>query len=132
MGAEDCALDRASSATGHTGSHSAQVGSTSPYAGDSAISQAVIAPAGTSTLTFWYRVTCPDSVAYDWATATLRDNTTSVTATVLSHTCTNTGAWVQVTAHVTAGHSYTLTLTSHDDDWVGDTTYTLYDDVSIS
>ena len=120
------------SATSHTGSHSAQVGSTSPYVGDSSISQAVIAPAGTSTLTFWYRVTCPDSVAYDWATAALRDNTTSVTTTVLPHTCTNTGAWVKVTAHVTAGHSYTLTLTSHDDGWVGDATYTLYDDVSIS
>lgn len=120
------------SATGHTGSHSAQVGSAAPSAGDSLVSQAVIVPAGASTLTFWYRVTCPDSVAYDWATATLRDNTVSVTTTVLPHTCTNSGAWVKVTTHVTAGHSYTLTLTNHDDNWVGDATYTLYDDVSIS
>ena len=29
----------------------------------------------------------------------------------------------------TAGHSYTLTLISHDDNYVGDATYTLFDDV---
>src|SRR5438270_11617201 len=49
---------------------------------------------------------CPDDVAYDWATATLKDNTTGVTATPLAQMCTNTGAWNAVTAAVTAGHSY--------------------------
>jgi hypothetical protein len=29
-----------------------------------------------------------------------------------------------------AGHSYTLTLTSHDDNYAGDPTYTHFDDVS--
>jgi serine protease len=33
---------------------------------------------------------------------------------------------------VTAGHSYTLTLTSHDDNYPGDPTYTLYDDVATA
>ncbi|MGZ3714087.1 MAG: hypothetical protein ACXVA4_01590, partial [Ktedonobacterales bacterium] len=79
-----------------------------------------------------YRVVCPDTVTYDWATATLKDNTTSTTTTILAKTCTNTGAWAQVTASVTAGHSYTLTLISHDDNYAGDATYTLYDDVNVS
>ena len=49
--------------------------------------------------------------------------------TVLRKTCTNTGRYVQAVAAVTPGHSYTLTLTSHDDNFPGDPTYTLYDDV---
>jgi hypothetical protein len=31
---------------------------------------------------------------------------------------------------VTAGHSVTLTLIDHDDDYPGDPTYTLFDDVA--
>ncbi|HEX5547336.1 MAG TPA: protease pro-enzyme activation domain-containing protein [Ktedonobacterales bacterium] len=116
----------------HSGIFLAELGSTAPFAGDSSISQTVTAPAGASTLTFWYRVICHDTVTYDWATATLRDNTTSTTTTVLPHTCTNNSTWFQATAHVTPGDSYTLTLTDHDDDWVGDPTYTFFDDVSIS
>jgi len=37
-----------------------------------------------------------------------------------------------VTAGVTAGHSYTLTLISHDDNFAGDPTFTLFDDVNVS
>jgi serine protease len=32
---------------------------------------------------------------------------------------------------VTAGHQYTLMLSSHDDNYPGDPTYTLYDDVVV-
>ena len=71
-------------------------------------------------------------MTYDWATATLLDNTTGTTATVLGRTCTNNGAWVQVSAAIVAGHSYTLRLISHDDNYAGDPTYTLYDDVAVS
>ena len=120
------------STTAHTGSYSARVGSTSAFNGDSSVSQTVTAPSGATTLSFWYRVVCTDSVTYDWATATLKDNTSNTTTTVLGHTCNNNGAWVQVTASVTAGHSYTLTLIDHDDGYAGDPTYTLYDDVAIS
>ena len=119
------------STTAHSGSYSGMAGSTSPTNGDSTIAQTVTAPTGSSTLSFWYRVVCPDTVTYDWATVTLKDNTSGTTTTVLAKTCTNTGTWSQVTASVTAGHSYTLTLTSHDDNYAGDPTYTLYDDVSI-
>ena len=120
------------STTAHTGSDSAMVGSSAAFNGDSSVSQTVTAPAGSSTLTFWYRVVCTDTVTYDWATATLKDNTTSATTTVLAHTCNNSGTWVKVTASVTAGHSYTLTLSDHDDGYAGDPTYTLYDDIAIS
>ena len=120
------------STTAHTGSDSAMVGSSAAFNGDSSVSQTVTAPAGATTLTFWYRVVCTDTVTYDWATATLKDNTTSTTTTVLAHTCNNSGTWVKVTASVTAGHSYTLTLIDHDDGYAGDPTYTLYDDIAIS
>jgi hypothetical protein len=120
------------STTAHSGTRSAQVGSASPFNGDSSIAQTFTAPTGATTLTFWYQVHCTDTVTFDWATATLRDNTTSTTTTVLARTCTNNGAWVQKTAGVTAGHSYTLTLIDHDDNFAGDPTYTLYDDVATS
>jgi len=118
------------STTAHSGSYSAQLGSTSPTNGNSSISQTFTAPNGSTQLSFWYQVHCPDTVQYDWATATLKDNTTNTTTTILPRTCTNTGSWVQVSANVIAGHSYTLTLTSRDDNYPGDPTYTLYDDVA--
>src|SRR5579859_1451435 len=117
--------------TSHSGTYAAQVGGTSPTNGDSSISQTFTAPSAGGTLSAWYRVVCPDTLTYDWATATLRDNTTAVTSTVLNKVCSNTGAWVQFTAGLTGSHSYTLTLASHDDNYPGDPTYTFYDDVAI-
>jgi hypothetical protein len=116
---------------GHTGTYAARVGSTAPFNGDSSIAQTFTAPAGSSKLSFWYKVVCPDTVTYDWATATLKDNTAGTTATVLPRTCNNAGTWAQVSGAVTAGHSYTLTLIDHDDNWATDPTYTLYDDVVV-
>jgi hypothetical protein len=117
--------------TSHSGSSAAQVGSTSPFNGDSSVTQTFTAPAGSTTLSFWYQVVCTDTVTYDWATATLRDNTTGRRTTVLPRTCTNNGTWVQRSVTLTAGHSYTLTLTNHDDNYPGDPTYTLYDEVVV-
>ncbi|GHO62719.1 hypothetical protein KSC_016110 [Ktedonobacter sp. SOSP1-52] len=108
------------------------MGSTSPTNGDSSISQTFTVPSGNTHLTFWYRVYCPDTLTYDWATATLKDNTSGTTSTVLAKTCNTNGTWVQVSATVTAGHSYTLKLISHDDNYAGDATYTYYDDVVLS
>ena len=77
---------------------------------------------------------CPDTITYDWATATLTDATTGTTTTLLAPTCSNSGAWVQASASVaaSAGHNVTLALASHDDNYAGDPTYTLYDDVVVS
>lgn len=117
-------------AGGHSGTYAARVGSTSPTNGDSTITQAFTAPTGSTRVSFWYKMTCPDTLTYDWATATLRDNTTGVTTTILPRVCSTNTTWVQSSANITAGHSYTLMLLSHDDNYVGDATYTLFDDVT--
>lgn len=117
----------------HTGNYSAQLGSLStPTQGDSSIAQTFTAPTGSRTVHFWYNVACPDTVTYDWATATLTDNTAHTTATALAPTCTNDNTWRSVSSPITPGHSYTLTLISHDDNYAADPTATKYDDVGIS
>jgi hypothetical protein len=116
----------------HSGSFAVRAGNTTPTNGDSSIAQTFTAATGNSMLSFWYNVTCPDTVTFDWATATLKDNTTGTTTTPLGKTCVSSSGWTQVTAPVTAGHSYTLTLTSHDDNFSGDPTYTLFDDAGVS
>ncbi|MEY9858895.1 hypothetical protein ABH935_004518 [Catenulispora sp. GAS73] len=115
----------------HSGTYAARLGSSSATNGDSKAVQTFTAPTGTSSVAFWYNVTCPDTVQYDWATVTLKDNTANTTKTVLAKTCVSSSGWKQVTSSITAGHSYTLTLTSHDDNYPGDPTYTLYDDVAV-
>ena len=120
------------STVGHTGSYSALTGSSSPTNGLSNIAQTFTAPSGTSALSFWWESSCPDTVTYDWAIATLQDNTTGTTTTVLPKTCAGSVAWAKVTAAVSAGHSYTLTLSNRDDNYTGDATYTRYDDVALA
>jgi serine protease len=115
----------------HAGSYCARLGSTAPTNGSSNIAQTFTAPTGSTTLSLYYKVVCPDTVTYDWATVTLRDNTVAVTYTVLPKTCSNSGAWGNATHSVVAGHQYTLTLTSHDDNYAADPTYTLFDDVVV-
>src|SRR5439155_333444 len=98
------------SSTTHGGLASAMVGSSSPFNGDSSVAQTFTAPSAGGTLSFFYRVVCTDSVTYDWATATLRDNTAGTTTTMLARTCSNTGAWSSRSTTLVASHSYTLTL----------------------
>ena len=114
----------------HGGSWCAQLGGTSATNGDSTIAQTFTAPSNATGLSLWYKETCPDTVTYDWAVVTLKDNVTTATTTMLANTCT-TNAWTQLTAALTGGHSYTLTLTSHDDNYASDPTYTLFDDVTV-
>ncbi|AUG75610.1 hypothetical protein CFP65_0656 [Kitasatospora sp. MMS16-BH015] len=121
----------ASTSAAHSGSYGALVGSANP-SNTSSIAQTFTAPSGSSKVSFAYNVTCPDTVTYDWATATLKDNTTGTTATVLAKTCTQGAGWKTASGSLTAGHSYTLTLTSKDDNYAGDPTYTYYDDVTVS
>jgi BNR repeat-like domain len=116
----------------HSGTYAAQLGSTNPTNGDSSIAQTFTAPTGSSQLSFWYNVNCPDTVTYDWATATLADTTTGTTTRPLAKTCTVGAGWKQITAAITVGHTYKLTLTSHDDNYPGDPTVTKYDDVALN
>jgi hypothetical protein len=114
----------------HSGTYCARAGSTSPTNGDSNFVQSFIASTGSTQLSLWYKSTCPDTITYDWTVATLKDNTTGTTATVITKACATT-PWTQKTASITAGHSYTLTLTNHDDNYPADPTYTLFDDVTL-
>ena len=120
------------STTAHTGADSALLGNTTPTNGDSSLAQTFTVPSGKSQLGIYYANSCPDTVTYDWATVTLKDNTAGVTKTVLPKSCAGSFSWTNVTASVIAGHSYTLTLTSHDDNYSADPTYTLYDDVTLN
>ncbi|HYL04529.1 MAG TPA: Ig-like domain-containing protein, partial [Thermoanaerobaculia bacterium] len=120
-------------AAAHGGGFGAQVGSTSAST-DSSISQTFTMPASSPSLSFWYDNHCPDTVTYDWATATLKDNVSGTTTTLLAKTCAASAAWTQVVynAAANAGHSVTLTLANHDDNFAGDPTYTWYDDVAVT
>src|SRR5439155_26507831 len=121
------------SATAHGGAASAMVGSAAAFNGDSSVSQTFTAPAAGGTLVLWYQPHCTDTVTFDWALVTLKDNVTGATATPLPKTCRNSTVWTQVSYNLApnAGHSVTLTLLDHDDGFAGDPTYTLYDDVAI-
>ncbi len=63
---------------------------------------------------------------------TLKNNSSSTTTTILPKTCATNASWVNVTAAVTAGTSYTLTLTSRDDNYGADPSYTLFDDAALN
>ena len=115
-----------------TGTYCAQAGSNVPTNGDSNIVQTFTVPTGKSSLSLWYKSTCPDTVQYDWVTVTLTNSTTAVTTTVVAKQCVNNAAFVNATAPVTAGTSYTLTMTNRDDNYTGDPTFTLFDDVTLN
>ena len=115
-------------------------GATTATSGDSTISQTFTVPAGLSQFSFYYYMYCPDTVKYDWFTTTLVDNTanslldtnTLQTISSLPKKCVTSTSWTKVTGSVTAGHSYTLTLVSHDDGVSTDPSYTLFDSISLS
>jgi galactose oxidase-like protein len=119
--------------TPHTGTFSARVGSTSPSK-TSTLSQTFAIPASGGNLSFYFRMTCRDTVTYDWFTVTLHDNATGKTTTLQPRVCSNKTSWTHVTTNLSsnAGHSVTLTFENHDDNFPGDPTYTLVDDVSLT
>jgi hypothetical protein len=119
----------------HTGTYAALLGDPDdPRKGDSALRQSFVAARTQRRLSFWYDMTCRDreGVKYDWATASLRDDTAGTTRIMLPKTCEYENSWRQVTAPVIAGHAYTLTFVNHDDGYFGDPTATRFDDVSLS
>lgn len=113
-----------------SGKFAARAGSKRPTKGSSNIAQTFTA-SGTK-LTLWYDVTCPATVKRDWASVTLTDNTTKASSVVLARRCVARSGWRQLTHAVTKGQSYTLTLTSHDDDRRGASAYTLFDGIKVS
>jgi hypothetical protein len=116
----------------HGGAYCALAGSTSPTNGDSSFTQTFTVPVGFSQLSVWYSTFCPDSLTYDWVTITLKNVSNGSQLTLLPQTCPATASWTNVTASVVGGQTYTLTLTNHDDNYPGDATYTLFDDVTLN
>ncbi|WP_161962424.1 trypsin-like serine protease [Nocardioides speluncae] len=113
------------------GTRAARLGSTQQTNGESTLSQTFTAPAGSSRLSVYYSMTCPDTVRYAWAKVVLLDRTSGQTTTPLGKTCTSGAGWKEVTATVTPGHSYTLTLVNRDDNHPDDPVYTSYDSISV-
>jgi xyloglucan-specific exo-beta-1,4-glucanase len=114
-----------------SGTGAARAGNTSPST-DSTMVQMFTPPSGATKVSFYYRMTCQDSVAYDWFTATLTNNTSGATSTIRSKVCSTDSAYQLVTSPVTAGQNYTLTLTNHDDNYAGEASYTYVDAVTTS
>ncbi len=117
----------------YSGASAAQLGSSTPAVLTSSISQTFTVPTGASTLSFFYKNVCLDTVWFDWATATLRDNVTAIGTPVLDPVCSNTGTWQQASVSVASmvGHSVTLTIQNRDDGAIGDPTYTLVDEIML-
>jgi hypothetical protein len=120
------------SSTPHSGAYSARLGSPSPYNGNSVLQQTVVVPTGTSTLSFWYRPFCPDTLTYDQIQMQIRKTNGSRLATVLN-VCNNSGAWTQKTFNASpyAGQTVVLWFNVHDDNYPSDPTYALVDDVFL-
>ncbi|MEZ2391338.1 fibronectin type III domain-containing protein [bacterium RCC_150] len=133
----------ANTAVHHSGTGSALLGlasGTEPL-GDSSLSQTITVPAtGTSTLTFWYQPhtnddTCNTTTCkYDWMEAQVR-NTSGTTLASLFKLSSNSGAWTQVTANLSAyqGQTVTLWFNVHlDGASPADDTWMYLDDVTLS
>jgi hypothetical protein len=117
----------------HAGRYSARVGSLDPYAGDSSLSQTVTLPSGASTLNFYYQPHCPDTIAYDQLRAELRDAGGATLKSIFS-VCADDDAWTPVTVDLSpwAGHAVQLWFGAHDDDWPGDPSFLVVDDVAVT
>ena len=122
-----------STANPHSGTYSAMLGSTSPTNGDSTVEQTFTVPSGGGTLSFWWSSTCPDTVYYDWFTATLQNTSGTVLSTIVAKTCASSSAWTQATQSLSAwaGQTVVVVLTSHDDDYYADPTYSFVDDINV-
>ncbi len=116
----------------HSGTSAGRAGATPATNGESKLSQSFTAGAGVTRLSFWYNVSCPDTVKYAWARATLTDTTVGTSSTPLAKTCTTGQGWKQVTVPLVAGHAYTLTLINRDDNHPNDPVHTLFDDITVA
>jgi hypothetical protein len=122
-----------STTTPHIGAYDSRGGSTSPFNGNSTLTQTVTVPPGSPRLTFWYQPHCTDTIAYDQIQMQIRNTAGTRLATVLN-VCSNSGVWTQVSYDMSAYANQTVVLwfNDHDDNWPGDPTYFLLDDISVS
>lgn len=103
-----------------------------PAAGDSIISQTIVAPPDNTRLSIWWRGDCRPGANQSAAGATivLKANSDGAVSTLLPRTCSSRG-WQRVSTSIKPGRAYTLRLITHDD---GGTrrTVTYFDDVTLS
>ena len=120
------------SSPGLKGNYAARLGSDQPSQ-DSYLFQAFDVPTRGATLSLWYLVHCSDSVDYDWAAVLIRDNLTGTTSELLPATCTDSTTWQRLSVDLSSfsGHNVTLFLVNHDDNYPGDATLTLFDEVRL-
>lgn len=112
-----------------TGAYAGYLGSNSNVTVTSAIAQTFTAPANATHVSFAYATRCVGDKTKNWFNATIRDNTTGTSSTVVATTCPGTTAWTTAGASVVAGHSYTLTFANLQ---TGAATYSAVDDLSLS
>lgn len=116
----------------HGGRFAGQTGAATPTTGDSTLRHTFVPPAGKDRLSLWYNIRCTDLFIHAWAGATLVDNTTGRSHTVVPRQCISGFGWERATEPVVPGRSYTLILTSHDNGNFGGTVNTRWDDITIS
>jgi hypothetical protein len=121
------------SATPHTGTWSAQLGSPTEFDGNSTLSQIVVVPGGTSTLTVWYQPHCSDTIEYDQIQVQIRTTGGTLLGTPLN-VCADSSTWTKATFSMNAyqGQTVVVRLNVHDDGYPDDPTYALFDDISLS
>jgi len=119
----------------HTGSFAAQVGSTGAHNANSTLTQTIVVPSGSPTLSFWYNPHCTDTITFDQQQAQIRSTSGTTLATVLN-VCSNSGTWTQVMFSMSqfAGQTVVLWFNDHDDGFTNppDPTWFFLDDVSVS
>jgi hypothetical protein len=120
------------STNAHSGGSSIQIGASTQYNGDASLSQTFTVATGYVSVSFWYELVCTGSASHNWMTATLRDNTSKTTATMLGKTCARSAGWTPVAARVTAGHSYTMTIVVHADGQRSHPAYAFVDDTALA
>jgi hypothetical protein len=122
------------SGAAHSGKFAAQIGNTNPFSGTATLKQQVHVPAtGTTTLSFFYNAHCSDTISYDWEQAQIRDVNGKRLRSIMN-ICSNAGIWKQKTSDLTAfaGKDIVIYFADHDDNFPGDPTYTLIDDVTVT
>ena len=122
----------------HTGTKSVLLGAggSTPFDGDSTLSQAVIVPGINPTLTVWYFPHCRDTITFDQIQIKIKSPGGQVLSTLLN-TCpssTTSWRWTTKTYNLSAwaGQSVTIWLSVHDDGAPGDETWAQFDDVVLA
>jgi hypothetical protein len=124
--------------TPHGGTKSALLGAggTIQWQDDSSISQTVIVPGVSPTLTVWYFPHCRDSVVFDQIQIKIKSTGGTVLQTLLNTCPSSTTAWkwtkgtYDLSAY--AGQSVTIWINVHDDGAPGDETWAQFDDIALT